>query len=81
LADTLGNLWELCEDSYVDNYSQLSLSGDAQKRSHSLIVRRGGCYYYLAADCQVWTRSLGFDKAKENAGTGLRVFVSVPGFE
>lgn len=80
LVDTLGNLWELCEDSYVDNYSEMTPAGLPQRRNHSLVVRRGGCYTYLASDCQVWTRSLGFDKDKRHSGTGLRVFVTVPGF-
>lgn len=81
LSDTLGNLWEFCEDSYVDNYSEQPLNGAPQRRKHALITRRGGCFSYLASDCQVWTRSLGHKKNLKNSGNGMRVFVTVPGFE
>ncbi|MDF1664853.1 MAG: bifunctional serine/threonine-protein kinase/formylglycine-generating enzyme family protein, partial [Planctomycetota bacterium] len=66
LVDTLGNLWEFCEDSYVDNYSGQSLTAAPQRRNHSQVSRRGGSFTYFAADCQVWTRSLGFEKTSAN---------------
>jgi formylglycine-generating enzyme required for sulfatase activity len=44
LYDMAGNLWEWCEDVYVDSYEGTPTDGSAQTSGGSYRVNRGGCW-------------------------------------
>lgn len=52
LYDMSGNVWEWCQDWY-ENYSSRSVKNPTGPSSGMLRVRRGGSWYYDAANCRV----------------------------
>ena len=51
-----GNIWELCEDDYVNNYEDTPRDGRAYKYMMLRIVKRGGSWGSLPRYCCSATR-------------------------
>jgi formylglycine-generating enzyme required for sulfatase activity len=72
LADMSGNVWEWCQDEWVDDYSKgpgnsRPLSGDSFIR-----VLRGGCWHHNAASCRSANREQSKPSSRFN-NIGFRV--------
>ncbi len=53
LYDMHGNVWEFCQDDYVDNYRNTPRDGNPHRNnSIERIVRRGGSWYYYPSNCR-----------------------------
>ena len=79
LFDMHGNVWEWCEDDWVNNYNDAPDDGSARKLSgkdSTLKLLRGGSYLNLARDCRSACR-VNLVASDIGPDVGLRVVVSV----
>jgi formylglycine-generating enzyme required for sulfatase activity len=83
LYDMHGNVWELCQDRWHDNYNGAPSFGSAWDTSGSPNkVRRGGSWDYDAVDCRAANRSytnLGGD-SNRNLGFRVAALLRIPVF-
>ena len=83
LYDMHGNVWEWCEDAYVDSYDQASAEGSvavkpsANVKSEDIAyVYRGGSYKNRAADARSAIRYAGPENQRTEA-VGFRVILEI----
>jgi serine/threonine protein kinase len=76
LVDTLGNVWEWCQDTWVEDYSHLSSDHRAQTGSSPKRAVRGGSVDNFGCDCRCAYR-IGLKKTTRNFRTGLRLWRSL----
>jgi len=76
LYDLLGNIWEWCQDDWIDGYYGHPSDGSAVNTESEVKVVRGGCFESSQNDCCSFSRS---SRAVNTANTtiGFRV-VCVP---
>ena len=58
LYDMSGNVWEWCEDVYVEDYSKVGTDNPIYKEIGSGRVRRGGCWLSMPRDVRASHRGL-----------------------
>jgi formylglycine-generating enzyme required for sulfatase activity len=57
LYDLLGNVWEWCQDDWVDGYHGHPSDGSAMNTESNVKVVRGGCFESSQNDCCSFSRS------------------------
>ena len=76
LYDLLGNVWEWCEDDWIDGYYGHPSDGSAVNTGSNQKVVRGGCFSSSQNDCCSFSRSFRDNNIADNT-IGFRV-VCVP---
>jgi formylglycine-generating enzyme required for sulfatase activity len=79
LFDMHGNVWEWCEDDWVDNYNNTPRDGSAYKSKdkNSLKVVRGGSWSGYAISSRSAFRS-DWDRDYRSGGVGFRLLRTLP---
>jgi formylglycine-generating enzyme required for sulfatase activity len=69
LHDLLGNVWEWCEDDWIDGYYGHPIDGSARINGGDVKVVRGGCFQGSQLDCYSFSRGYKrIDTAHETVG-------------
>lgn len=69
LHDLLGNVWEWCEDDWIDGYYGHPIDGSARVNGGGVKVVRGGCFSSSQLDCYSFSRGYKkIDTAHETVG-------------
>jgi formylglycine-generating enzyme required for sulfatase activity len=77
IYDLIGNVWEWCEDWYVEDYSQATRDGSAYKIQTDSRVVRGGSWNDVRENLRVTART-GFPQTVKMNDTGFRLVMEIP---
>ncbi len=79
LFDTIGNVWEWCQDTLQPDYSGAPADGSAWERPGSGMLRvgRGGCYANRADDVRSANRD-GYAPTQRSLAIGIRAAMTLP---
>lgn len=78
LVDMLGNIWEWCEDDYIEGYESGPINQEPRRKDKTTLwVQRGGGWASQPYHCRSATRDYGWNEGTFY-GLGLRVAKSLP---